>query len=115
MVGNAGGGVRLTVQNAARTTWPVTVPRLVPSVWPEFSGAVYLQATWSREDATAAPVTFDLELPRDIRGGETVTDGYFLPTPAAGRYALEIAVRQRGDEAFASPASQPLRGHVVVR
>jgi hypothetical protein len=87
----------------------------VPSVWPEFAGQVYLQATWRREDAVAAPVTFDLELPRDIRGGETLDAAYFLPTPAAGRYAVEIAVRQRGDDAFAAPGNQPLRGTVLVR
>src|SRR6185295_16272689 len=107
----------MDVTNLGSTAWPVTVPTFAPPPDPPYDGEVFLQVTWrSLDDPSRPRMVVPVQLTRDVAAQESITQHTLLARPAApGRYAIEIAVRQRNGEGFEKPPSRALRGEIEVR
>jgi hypothetical protein len=108
---------QVTVRNLGNLAWPVTVPTFAPAFNAPYDGEVFLQVTWrSLDDPSRPPIVFPLQLRRDVAARELLAQPMMLPRPGLpGRYAIEIAVRQRNGEGFTEPLSRPLRGEIEVQ
>jgi hypothetical protein len=109
--------MQVSVRNLGDVAWPVMVPTFAPAFTTPYDGEVFLQVTWrSLDDPSRPPTVVRAPLRRDVAARESLAQPVMLPRPGApGRYAIEIAVRQRNGEGFAEPASRALRGEIEVR